>query len=189
MEYMSDLYKKVEKFVIDSFNKAGKTKDVKHLKRTVYWVKQLKPNADDTLLIAAVSHDIERAFRDKNYTLITNKGFNSEEHLFYHQSEGARLITDFLDQQQINKKFIEKVKILISKHEIGGDFDIDILKDADSISFFENNVDIIINKFVSKMGRDKVKGKFDWMFERITNNKARQIVLPWYKNALEKIGY
>ena len=32
-----------------------------HFDRTVYWLQQLRPDADGALLIAAISHDIERA--------------------------------------------------------------------------------------------------------------------------------
>ena len=60
---MLNLYKKVEKFVIDSFTKAGRTKDIIHLERTVYWIKKIKPGADKALLSAGIAHDIERAFR------------------------------------------------------------------------------------------------------------------------------
>ena len=57
---MSKLYDKVEKFVEKSYK--GKFGMV-HFKRTVYWIRELKPNADEAMLIAAIAHDIERAFR------------------------------------------------------------------------------------------------------------------------------
>ena len=48
---MSELYNKAEQFVKGSFTKKGKTYQIKHFVRTAYWIKQLKPNADEALLI------------------------------------------------------------------------------------------------------------------------------------------
>ena len=186
---MTELYQKVEQFVVDSLTKAGDTKGIKHFKRTVYWVQQLKPEADEALLIAAVAHDIERAFREPNYGEKFQKGFRTDEHLTYHQEKGAEIIADFLRKKNVDKKLIERVKEFISKHEIGGSDDQNILKDADSVSFFENNVDHFVVKHVPEVGRENVRDKFDWMFNKISNEKAKQIALPWYKEAIKRLGY
>ncbi len=56
-------YPKVKKFVEESFAKKGKFSDeLRHFWRTAYWLKKLDPKADEAMLIAAVAHDIERAF-------------------------------------------------------------------------------------------------------------------------------
>ena len=60
------IYNEVKQFVINSFNKAKKPSQIKHLERTVHWLKVLSPHADEALLVAAISHDIERAFRQKD---------------------------------------------------------------------------------------------------------------------------
>ncbi len=186
---MTALYQKVEQFVVDSFTKAGDTGGIRHFKRTVYWIQQLKPDADEALLIAAIAHDIERAFRETGYGEKFQKGFRTDEHLVYHQEKGTEIIEGFLQKQNADKKLIERVKKLISKHEVGGDDDQDILKDADSVSFFENNVEQFVTKFVPEVGKENVKDKFDWMFNRISNEQAKKIALPWYKEAIKQLGY
>ena len=60
---MNNLFEKTREFVKTSFNK-NDTQMV-HFDRTVYWIKELKPDVDEAYLIAAVGHDIERAFRDQ----------------------------------------------------------------------------------------------------------------------------
>ncbi len=184
---MKKLYVKTEEFVIDSFKKADREKDIKHLQRTVFWVKQLKSNADESLLIAAVSHDIERAFRPVDYSLIAKKGFDSEEHLAYHQDKGSEIIVSFLRQQKASETIIKKVKALISKHEVGGDTDCNVLKDADSISFFENNANKFVYKIALEVGKEKVKSKLEWMFNRISDEKARRIASPYYEEAMQNL--
>jgi len=91
-----------------------------------------------------------------------------------------------LKKQSADEKLISRVKHLISKHEEGGDEDQNLLKDADSISFFENNVESFLTK-KDELGKEKVKEKFDWMFKRITSEKAREIARKWYEKALKDL--
>lgn len=184
------IYNQVENFVKDTFDKAGDDHGFKHLLRTAFWVKKLRPSADEALLVAAVSHDIERGFRNHDqYSPIKNdaKGFKSEAHLAHHQGEGARIIGEYLEKIGASREFVDRVKMLVEKHEVGGNDDQNLLKDADSISFFENNVDHFLKSKVLETGKDKVKVKFDWMFERITSDKAKQIAKDWYDKAIREL--
>lgn len=187
----ADLFNKVKRYVVESFTKAEDLSGLKHFERTVYWVKKLRPRASEAFLIAAIAHDIERAFRDKSYTKISksNKGFKDESHLISHQEKGARLIGDFLMAEGASSELISKVKELIGKHEVGGNRDQNLLKDADSVSFFENNIEYFVTKQVEKTNREKVKEKFDWMFNRITSSKAKKLAKRWYEDGLKKLGY
>lgn len=182
-------YKKTKKFVEESFAKRGKIRMV-HYSRTVFWVQKLYSKADEALLTAAVAHDIERAFRNTAIDIVkkSKDGFLDEKHLNLHQEKGANLIADFLDKEGADKKFIKKVYVLISKHEVGGNKEQNILKDADSISFFENNIDNFIEKDAVRVGKEKVRIKFDWMFDRITSDEAKKIARPWYEKGLKLLA-
>jgi hypothetical protein len=164
-------------------------RDIKHYERTLYWLLRLKPDADEALQIAAYSHDAERVFRSAEYTNISKsaKGFRDEDHLKHHQDIGAKLISDFLLEHGATGQLAKKVWVSISKHEVGGNDDQNLLKDADSLSFFENNVGFFLTRQVEKMGKEKVKDKFNWMYERITSPKAKKIAKPRYLKALQKL--
>jgi|SRR3989344_4883407 len=182
---MTELFEKARKFVEESFQ--GNKPQMLHFDRTVYWLQQLKPDADEAFLIAAVGHDIERATRmGKEGLGRTDKGFLDKDDLTYHQERGAEIMGDFLEQNQVNTKLIERVKYLISKHEVGGDDDQNLLKDADSLSFVENNADFFISR-LDKLGYEKIKEKFDWMFNRITDQKAKEIAKPFYENMIYQL--
>ncbi|MDO8741012.1 MAG: HD domain-containing protein [Candidatus Woesearchaeota archaeon] len=173
---------KVKQFV----NKAFKKKNVAHFERTIYWVKYLKPEADEAMLIAAYAHDIERAFRKEN---AEEKSFASGEILETHQKEGGKIIYDFLIKEGADEKFAKRVEELISKHENGGTEDQNIIKDADSISYFENNAERHVNWIKTKgFTKEEIKRKFDWMYGRISSKKAKKIVLPMYKKAIKLMG-
>ena len=184
---MMKLYQKVEQFVRETFkNKHGMV----HFERTVYWIKQLRPNADEALLIAGISHDIERGFRTSGgdqEKKAKEIGYHHVDFFMYHEEEGARIIGEFLEKEGADKDIIERVKMLISKHEEGGNEDQNLLKDADSISFFENNIPHFLENKIHEAGKENMKKKFDWMYERITSEKAKEIVKLWYENAIRSI--
>ena len=183
-------YQSAEQFVSESFKKANNATSLKHLLRTVYWLKEIYPEADEAMQIAALSHDIQRAFKDKYAgPAQTNKNsFLDKEHLRFHQEKGGEIIAEFLLEQGASRDFAERVKMLVSKHEEGGTDEQNILKDADSISFFENNVDHFVEVFAPEKGKDVIKAKFDWMYNRITSDKAKQIVRPWYEAGIERLS-
>jgi hypothetical protein len=186
----SDLYNKVEQYVVQVFNQAKLGHQIIHFRRTVYWLLQLKPDADEGLRIAALTHDIERAFRDPRLEEILEKspgGFRDPVFLRKHSNHGAAIIAEFLTRQAACPKMIERVKMLVEGHEFAGTDDQNALKDADSLSYFENNVNKFLQRKSKEIGKEKVKAKFDWMFDRITSKKARQIAAPWYQQALLRL--
>ncbi len=181
------LYEKVENFVRRSF---GDRFGMDHFKRTAYWIKKLEPDADEALRIAAIAHDIERAFSPLGGDQSKREketGFHHIDYLRHHQEEGAKIIERFLAQNSADKKLIERVKMLISRHEEGGTRDQNLLKDADSISFFENNISFFLEHKIYKAGKENVRKKFEWMYKRITSNKAKKIAEPFYEKAMKEI--
>lgn len=179
---MSNLYNQVVEFVDQSF---GKKKS--HYPQTLYWLLKLKPDADEAMKVAAYSHDIQRAFIHKSsieQASENNDGFKNKEFLTIHQQDGAKIIAKFLKQQHADAKLIKKVKHLVSKHEVGGDEAQNILKDADSLSFFETNAPRFATEYVKTLGKDKIKQKLNWMFERITSEQAKNWAKPMYEKAL-----
>jgi hypothetical protein len=185
---MSELYKKVENFVRESFgNKHGMI----HFERTVYWIKQLNPDADEALLIAGIAHDIERAFRKRGgdqERRAKELGYTHIEFLRHHEEEGARIIGEFLEKNSADKDLIDRVKMLVSRHEEGGKSDdLNILKDADSISYFENNISHFLEHRIHEGGKENVRKKFEWTYSKITSKRAKEIVRPWYEKAMKDI--
>ena len=184
---MSFLISNIESYVINSFG--DNQTDIIHLQRTAYWIKQLASTADEALLIAAISHDIERAFRKKS-TIENNrssKSFLDEEDLRHHQEEGAAIIARHLVILNARDELMKKVVRLISRHEIGGYSDENLLKDADSLSFFENNINFFIESMTKRRTIESIHEKFEWMFSRITTPFAKETALPWYKEAMRRL--
>ena len=185
-----DYYKAAKEFVKNSFAAVDNQLVPLHLERTVVWLLKFYPEADQALLIAAVSHDIERAFREEmvyRKMFRSDNAFQDEAFLNYHQQRSAKIITDFLKTLGCPTALSEKVYHLIAHHETGGDFESDLLKDADSLSFFQTNVDFFVTVKVKESSLEKVRNKFKWMFERITMLEAREYCRPQYEEAMTRL--
>ncbi len=189
---------KIKRFVTESLQGKGNVEDMvlRHLLDTEKYVTVLHNKIigkvpSEELLIASLGHDIERAFRDVNvYKKMYHSanGFLDKNFLKYHQKRSAEILTDFLKKNNYPPIKIKKVYKLVRNHEFGGDLDTNILKDADSISFFINNVNHFIKVKTVESSIEKVKEKLNWMFERITFKESKEIAEPYYIKAMNELG-
>ncbi len=181
------MLEQAKQFVRQSFNQGINEKCTKHFEQTLYWVQHLKPDADEPVLIAAYAHDTARAFsKQTTEETFKSKEFNDPEILKKHQEEGAGIVADFLQKEHYGGKSIERVINMIRHHEEGGDEESNLIMDADSISYLEINA-IKHIKLVNSLGDEKIKRKIDWMYERISSDKARALAEPFYKKAITSL--
>jgi len=145
--------------------------DLKHAQLTLKWVLKLKPNADDMLRVAALAHDIDRAVTGITETYSLKKGDNLENFKKKHAKRSANIISDLLQKHNYPKESIKKIKHLVEKHEEGGDKETNILMEADSIAFFEYNLE----RYLKKNKTDKAKNKIRFMYKRLSP-KSRNII-------------
>lgn len=189
---MSDLVERTRQWVKESLEGTGFEDQFEHLQRTAHWIKQLKPDANDALLIAALTHDIDKPFigLEKFERKMKSRGGPlSEKYLEWHENRSAEAVSDFLKGEDADPKLIEEVKSLVSKHEEGGSERQDLLKDADSISWFENNVEQFTSEeMIERLGREEIMEKIKWMYDRITSKKGREMAKKWFEEAKEKLG-
>ena len=130
------LLQKTIKFVDTAFGDRIETQRP-HLEQTVYWMKKFYPTYEEAHLIAAYAHDIERSLQSNN--VIIPEDYTNIEFLKNHQETGAKMMAEFLLQENAPESLINKVQELISKHEVGGSVEQTALMDADSVSFLETN--------------------------------------------------
>src|SRR4030042_4623664 len=167
----------------------------KHLLRAEYWLKKLKPDADEVMIGAAISHDIERAFLENRKPPVEDSdNWDDRKYSLWHGRRSAKFTGEFLKKLGIESKLVSRVKYLIVWHELGGDKDRNLIKDADSVSFFENNIPFFLNRKSGlenytkrKVSRTNLRKKFDYMFNRISSKRARKFALPFYQKALKDL--
>lgn len=144
--------------------------ELKHSELVLKWVLELKPDADESLKIAAISHDLERAI-----TKITEKDLKDyskiDEFKKEHSIRSAQFASEILKKHNYPDDVILKVKNLIEKHEFGGDEESDILMNADSLAYFDYN----IPSGLKRNGRERTKEKIKFMYKRLAD-KVKKLV-------------
>jgi hypothetical protein len=164
-------FEKIEKKIGEITKNAPSDNEFSHSRSVLKWVLKLKPSADASLKIAALGHDIDRSFPKLR---INPDDYTDEEYVLYkkkHAEKSAQIVSDLMEEIEFDKKTIEKTNLLIQNHETGGEGDFGVLMEADSISFFENNL-LSYSKQHPKYLRDKIK----FMYKRLSKT-GKELVL------------
>lgn len=176
-----DIVKKVKKFISNAF--INNKNEIYHAKRTVYWIKKLKPNPNKMLIISGFSHDIERAFYGD-----WKNGSSDKNKLKKHEKLSAKIITDFLLEEKANNKLIHDVNRLVLHHEHGGKPDENILSDADCIAYLEEKGIRLAKTYLErKLTKKDVKKKIDYVFKRIHSKKGKMFAKKFYNKAIKEL--
>ena len=137
--------------------------DPLHAEDTLRLLLRIYPHADVGLRLAAIGHDIERAF--PKGIKVERKHFDSyDEFKRRHAENSARILGGLLLKCRVDEGLIERVKQLVLHHETGGFEDADILKDADSLSFFHTN----LRHFMKREPYNRVLDRAVWGFKRLS---------------------
>ncbi len=112
--------------------------DSLHSENVLKWIIKLKSDADEALQIAAIAHDIDRA--DGHKKVKRNNFLDYNKFKLEHAKNSANILKGILIKCDVKQSIIDESCRLVEQHEVGGDLRSDLLKDADSISFFEINM-------------------------------------------------
>ena len=141
--------------------------DPVHSKNTLTWLLRLKPDADEALQIAALGHDIDRAIEDRK---VRREDFEDyDQFKAAHANNSAVILREIMDTHDLAVKIADEVCRLVCRHEVGGDERSDLLKDADSISFFDVNLPF----YYRRSGWDETKRRCRWGYERLSEKMKR----------------
>jgi uncharacterized protein DUF4202 len=147
-----------------------------HAFNTLEWVLRLKPDADSALRLAAIAHDIERG--DETGRVSRNDYTDFDEYKAAHAARSAELVVEILRECGLESEFIADVGHLVLCHETGGTERSDILKWADSISYFDNNLAQYARRHTNKETRHRV----EWGLKRLPPHLREAVVRLDYEN-------
>jgi len=148
--------------------------DPVHAQNTLEWLLNLKPGADEPLLIAALGHDIERAMEDKKVRRDQYDDF--DDFKAAHAENSARILKKIMEGFEMEKDLIEEVFRLVCHHETGGDPRSDLIRDADALSFFEVNLPM----YLEREGAEKALERCRWGYKRLSTK---------YKGKIKEFNY
>ena len=162
--------------IIRIINKSSVPEDPIHAKNTLEWLLKLKPDANETLQIATLGHDIERAIEERK---VKRKDYqNYYEFKDAHALNSAKIMKEIMKEHNMNKAMIEKVFFLVRHHENGGTKLADVLKNADSISFFQVGLPF----YHIRHNLEQTKERCLWGLKRLPQSLRRIVAKFNYRN-------
>lgn len=143
--------------------------DPLHAENTLAWVLKLMPEADEALQLAALGHDIDRAVETLRVRKDRFQIF--DEFKAAHASNSAEILRSILEECGVDEHVRFEVCRLVRLHETGGDERSDILKNADALSYFQDNLPL----YFARSGWMETKRRAMWGYARLSP-ELRQIV-------------
>jgi hypothetical protein len=159
-----------------------------HLLKSLEWLDRIAPGSAQTVRMATLSHDMERAFGGPDQPVAGPGRMNDPEYYKAHSERSARIVGAWLREQSIDEADAIEVEELIRLHEVGGNPEANLVQAADSLSFLETNIDLFLNMLRSgRRTLGEVAGKFDETYERIQVPRARELAAPMYHVAKSRL--
>ncbi|MBE9580783.1 MAG: DUF4202 family protein [Proteobacteria bacterium] len=143
--------------------------DLRHADNTLKWLLHFEPEADEALQIAALAHDIDRAINEIKVKPTDFDDFDAFKTA--HARNGAKILRPILNGFALEQDVVEEACRLVTCHEVGGDPRSNLLKDADSISFFDVNLPL----YYEREGWQEAKRRSIWGYRRLSS-RAKEIV-------------
>jgi hypothetical protein len=145
------------------------SEDPRHADNTLEWLLHLEPDAGDALQLAALAHDIDRAIEESKVRRADFDDYDAFKAA--HARNGAKILRPILNACGVAGNIVDETCRLVEVHEVGGDPSSDLLKDADSISYFDVNLPL----YYQREGWAETKRRSLWGYRRLSA-RARKIV-------------
>ena len=150
--------------------------DPAHADNTLEWLLKLDPQTDPAMQIAALAHDIDRAVEARK---VRRSNFDDYDTFkAAHAQNGAKILREILDDCQIAQPIADEACRLVILHEVGGDPRSNLLKDADSISYFDVNMTLCYQR----EGWDETKRRCVWGYRRLSSRGKETVKTITYAN-------
>ncbi len=172
------MFKNIESEIERIISKSEIPEDSKHSKNTRAWVLRLKPEADIALQIAALGHDIERSIKELKIKREDYPDYN--EFKMVHARNSAKVLDELLSKYQLNETIRCKVSYLVTHHEFGGNPEANILKDADSIAYFDVNLPF----YFQRHSKGETAFRIMWGYQRLSD-EAKSVVRDFSYDNIE----
>jgi hypothetical protein len=158
-----------------------------HLVCALDWLDRIAPGSHEAVRLAALTHDMERAFPGPDSPEM--KSLNDPVYNRLHSERSARIVGTWLRGNGASDALVHNVETLILAHETGGWLEADLVQASDSLSFFDTNIDLFLG-FVreGRFSAADVRWKFEHCYYRIRIPHAKALALPRFEEAGAKLA-
>ena len=124
-------------------------------------------NPDEAMIVAALAHDIERA--DEKRKIQRSDYDDYDDFKAAHAAASAEILEKILVRCRVDPCVVTRACSLVRMHETGGSPEADILRNADSLSFFEVNLPY----YFKREGHDETFRRCVWGYARLSSELKR----------------
>jgi hypothetical protein len=163
----------------------------RHLLRTEDWAVAIDPAATERLRLAAVLHDIERAFPDPDADWDSARDWDNPAYNRWHQDRCAEIAASWLRDHRADESLTQDVAKLIRVHEEGGWPEADVLQAADALSFLDTMAWLVVGWVDSgRATRERAAAKMQDSLDRIHpgQERARELARTLLAQALRDVA-
>jgi len=154
--------------------------DISHAENTLHWLLVIDSRANEVLRLAAYAHDIERAAPNH----LRREDFKDYgEYKRLHAIRGGELAAIVIKSAGYSEQDAARVASLIEQAEFSSaDSEVQKMCDADSISFFDNNLEY----YIQVHSHEQAQQKIQFMYQRAT--KKAQVIIKEMMLAKADLG-
>lgn len=167
---------RAKQVIRDTVAKSPVPEDPRHAENTLDWLLRLDPDADESLQLAALGHDVERAVPSRRIRRRDYPDFIDFKAA--HAENSAIVLGEILADCGIPRPIVDDVRRLVRRHETGGDPRSDLLQDADSLSFFDVNLPL----YGTRHDLETVRRRIEWGSRRISPGRRHFVAGFSYEN-------
>jgi hypothetical protein len=159
-----------------------------HLARAGDWVLALAPDAPEPVVIAALTHDMERTVPGGPVLDKARTPWDDPEYNRLHCERSVAVVTAWLREHGASPELVAGVRVPIAEHEFGGTPEGDLVQAADSLSWLEVNARLAAEWVAAgECDLARAEDKLRWMVDRIRHERAAEKAVPLHRRALEDL--
>ncbi|AKM78104.1 MAG: hypothetical protein UX49_C0003G0003 [Candidatus Wolfebacteria bacterium GW2011_GWC2_46_275] len=164
-----DKFQVAKNKIVEVVSHSEKYEDPGHSLNTLHWVLKLNPDADEIVQLAALAHDIERGIENR---LTVDMFETYKAYKGAHAIKAAELASGIISDAGYSDQDAMRLFAIIKDAETGSDDpDVNLIMDADSISFF----DYIIEYYFKAKDAERTKKKMWFAYDR-ASNRSKKII-------------
>jgi len=153
-----------------------------HSINTLEWLLKLHPGADDAMKLAALGHDIERAFDAKRVRSVDFETY--DEYKQAHALNSAQILTEIMESCGAAQPLVDEIANLVAPHERGGSERQDILRNANFLSFFH----VCLPLYYDRKGAANTRKRCVWAYKKLPADIQQRVAeFEYMDNNLKRL--
>ena len=166
---VSDSIDKVKKKIDELVVQSPFPEEPFHSINTLEWLLKLDPEADTALQVAALGHDIERAISERKISAAKYDTF--DEYMEAHAQNSAEILMEIMEEYGVDQELADEIAFLVSRHETGGGERLNLLVNADILSFFH----VCLPLYFDRKGTEITKRRMVWGYKKLSKELRGKI--------------